>query len=255
MVAVAQVAHELEVDDSGFVKFAALFVPVWWAWVGFTFYSDRFDTDDLVFRLLMIAEMLGVAALASTTPDLTPRRLHGLRAFLRRRPCGVDCSVSPRLPARSAGPRSDRPLLRGVHNQRRTLAGLAPLPHTGAVLGVGDRNDHRPGHAARGAAIHPGGAGLHDAYPERIGLFTIIVLGESVFAVVVGTSDTDWNAHALVAAVGGFAVAAAFWWIYFDTLDMSLFEQGLLVGQIYSTSALLRLRAHRGRRRSRAGHP
>ena len=48
VVAVAQLADGLAADPSvhGFLVFAGLFVPVWWAWVGYTFYADRFDTDD-----------------------------------------------------------------------------------------------------------------------------------------------------------------------------------------------------------------
>jgi low temperature requirement protein LtrA len=55
--------------------------------------------------------------------------------------------------------------------------------------------------------------------PERLGLLTIIVLGESVFAVVLGVSDVNWSAEALFAALGGFLCAAAFWWIYFEFVN------------------------------------
>jgi hypothetical protein len=53
VVAIAELSHQLAVDHSaeGFLRFAALFVPVWVAWQGYSFYADRFDTDDLVFRL------------------------------------------------------------------------------------------------------------------------------------------------------------------------------------------------------------
>lgn len=50
----------------GFLRFAALWVPCWWAWVGYTFYADRFDTDDLPHRLYVFIGMLAVAALAVT---------------------------------------------------------------------------------------------------------------------------------------------------------------------------------------------
>src|SRR5205085_919414 len=52
VVAVGQVAHRLTHDTStaGFLRFAGLFVPVLWAWTGFTFYANRFDTDDAIYR-------------------------------------------------------------------------------------------------------------------------------------------------------------------------------------------------------------
>src|SRR3712207_7580017 len=60
VVAVAALSGRLHDDDSlaGILLFAGLFVPVWWAWVGHTIYSARFDTDDLVHRLATAAMML-----------------------------------------------------------------------------------------------------------------------------------------------------------------------------------------------------
>jgi low temperature requirement protein LtrA len=57
VVAVAQLSNALSADRTlhGFVVFCGLFVPIWWAWVGFTFYADRFDTDDLVHPALMLS--------------------------------------------------------------------------------------------------------------------------------------------------------------------------------------------------------
>jgi low temperature requirement protein LtrA len=52
--------------------------------------------------------------------------------------------------------------------------------------------------------------------PERYGLFTIIVLGESVLAVAVGTEETDWAPPAVLTAALGFVCAACVWWLYFD---------------------------------------
>jgi len=48
----------------GFWQFVALFVPCWWAWVLFTFYADRYDTDDVIHRLLMLTGMLAIISLA-----------------------------------------------------------------------------------------------------------------------------------------------------------------------------------------------
>lgn len=61
---------------------------------------------------------------------------------------------------------------------------------------------------------------------ERYGLFTIIVLGESVLAVALGTADTDWAPAALLTAALGFVVAASVWWLYFDHAGSSGIELG-----------------------------
>src|ERR671910_83230 len=73
VVAIAELSHELVVNHTlnGFATFAALFVPVFVAWQGFSFYADRFDTDDVLFRVSMLIAMLAVAALAIQIPSAT----------------------------------------------------------------------------------------------------------------------------------------------------------------------------------------
>lgn len=56
--------------------------------------------------------------------------------------------------------------------------------------------------------------------PERFGLFTIIVLGETVVSVTAASADIDWTLRAGLVALGGFATVACLWWIYFDLLDL-----------------------------------
>jgi low temperature requirement protein LtrA len=235
VVAVSEVAAQLVKyhDGLGFLQFAGLFVPVWWAWVGFTFYSDRFDTDDVVFRLAMFAEMLAVAALASTTPGA----LHGssagyVLAFVAVRAVliGLYLRAYRHVPAARG--------LTGLYSAAFSVGAslwlvslLFATPARYAVWAIALGLDLATPLAARRFINAAPISFTH--IPERIGLFTLIVLGESVIAVVTGTLDTSWNAHALVAAVGGFAAACAIWWIYFDTLDMSLLSRGLLAGQIY----------------------
>ena len=72
VVAIAQLAHQLVVDHSldGFALFAGLYLPVFISWQGFSFYADRFDTDDVVFRGTMLLAMLAIAALAIQIPDV-----------------------------------------------------------------------------------------------------------------------------------------------------------------------------------------
>ena len=47
VVAVAELGLNL-VDEptlEGFLQYTGLFIPIIWAWAGFTFYANRFDTD------------------------------------------------------------------------------------------------------------------------------------------------------------------------------------------------------------------
>src|SRR5262245_64774476 len=70
VLAVAQIAqsfnHELTPSAvlSGLLHYLGLFAPIWWAWVGYSFYADRFESDEVIFRLMMFAGMLAMAAVA-----------------------------------------------------------------------------------------------------------------------------------------------------------------------------------------------
>src|ERR1700674_2294261 len=71
VAAVSQLARGLGNDYSwvGMLRFSALFVPVWWAWIGHTFYLTRFDTDDLGHRLLTMVQMAAASSLAVQVPE------------------------------------------------------------------------------------------------------------------------------------------------------------------------------------------
>jgi low temperature requirement protein LtrA len=60
---------------------------------------------------------------------------------------------------------------------------------------------------------------------ERYGLFTIIVLGESIVAVVAGTRDAAWGLVPTLTAVAGFAIGAAVWWVYFERIPGSVLRR------------------------------
>jgi low temperature requirement protein LtrA len=62
----------------------------------------------------------------------------------------------------------------------------------------------------------------HDAahLPERYGLFSIILLGESMVAVMTGMSHQEyWSPAAASSAVLGIALVFTIWWWYFDGVD------------------------------------
>jgi len=64
---------------------------------------------------------------------------------------------------------------------------------------------------------------------ERFALFTIIVLGESVFSVTAGIAEVDFDLANSVIAVGAFVVASALAWVYFDRLGTDLIGSTLYV--------------------------
>ena len=125
VVAIAELAQELVRDHSlgGFAIFAGLFLPVFIAWQGFTFYADRFDSDDVVFRAVMLAAMLAIAALAVQIPDVAAGRHDaGLRRRLRDAALAARRALPARVAARRAGAAAGRALRRRLLAQHRALA-------------------------------------------------------------------------------------------------------------------------------------
>ena len=62
IVAVAELGSLLHENLSvvGLTEYAGLFVLVWWAWLGFSYYADLFDTEDLFSKLALVVVMFGV---------------------------------------------------------------------------------------------------------------------------------------------------------------------------------------------------
>src|SRR3954452_14735772 len=87
VAAVGQLANALSAQPTTgrFLEFLGLFVPVWWVWMGFTFYANRFDTDDLPYRLLTLLGMFAVAVLATTIPSAFRGGLARVSARICRR--------------------------------------------------------------------------------------------------------------------------------------------------------------------------
>jgi low temperature requirement protein LtrA len=59
VVTISQLTHYLDQNLSlrGFSEFLFLFIPVWWTWLGTTFYAKRFYSENLKHRLLLLAQM------------------------------------------------------------------------------------------------------------------------------------------------------------------------------------------------------
>ena len=55
---------------------------------------------------------------------------------------------------------------------------------------------------------------------ERVGLLTIIMLGESVLSISAALADIAWNQSNVMAAVSGFVMVSAIWWIYYDSFHL-----------------------------------
>ena len=224
VVAVSQIAHYLHEDTSlkGFLGFVFLFIPVWWAWIGTTLYANRFDSDDIKHRLLTGLQMLAVAALAVNFHHGLGETSAGFaiayvitRFFLVLEYVRVIKHI---------------PEARGLAKYYCAgfsigailwlISAFVPIPIRFVLWGLGLAVDFITGITAKRFQIsllpHP------EHLPERFGLFTIIVLGEAIIAVVNGVSEQKWDAQSAISAVFGFSIAFSLWWIYFENVSGSI---------------------------------
>ena len=60
-------SNTLADDPAGsMLRFGVHFAPLWFAWSSFTFYSNRFDVDDILHRVLVFGQMFAVGAMGIT---------------------------------------------------------------------------------------------------------------------------------------------------------------------------------------------
>lgn len=221
VAAIAQVAHYLEkhITLAGFFSYVLLFIPIWWSWVGATFYATRFDTDDLGYRLLTLLQMVAIAVLAVNVHDGLGESSVGFALSY------IAVRVILIFQYLVAG--YFVPAARGLVRWYAIGFSIA------AVIWLGSIFVPYPWRFALWVSAFivdfgtPLTAGKLVAkippsfshVPERLGLFTIIVLGEAVISVVRGVSQLQWGVLSAVVALLGMLIAFSLWWIYFDSVD------------------------------------
>lgn len=228
VVAVALLAAELHhaVTDGhavdGALRFALLFVPLWWAWMSHTWFATAFDNDDAVLRLLTLVQMGGVLAVAATIPEAfagdltafaiayTVTRLPLVGQWLR---AARDDHAYRRFALRYAtGTAVALPLWLSA----AVLPGPAGVAVWALALAVDLGTPPLAVRVAPGRVFHAG------HIVERYGLFTIIVLGETILAVTTAAREAvdrvELDGAVLTVSATALLLAFALWWVYFDTL-------------------------------------
>lgn len=227
VVAVAQAAsslHHALVDGAiaaPAAKFIIVFFGLWWAWMGFTWFASAYDTEDIAYRLVVFLQMTGALILAVGIPrafdDLDfgvavagyvvmrlAQVIHCLRAAAHAEPGARTCALrfAAGITVCQIGW-----ILRLAIPGAWGVAGLI-------ALGVAELLVPVWAERASPTAWHPG------HIVERYGLFTIIVLGESILAgtVTIQTAVDEGALDAELAGiiVGGLLIVFSMWWVYFD---------------------------------------
>lgn len=220
VVAVSQLAHHLKenISISGCLGFVALFIPVWWSWIGTTFYANRFDNDDIGHRLLVGVQMLTAAAMAVNIHHGLSTSAAGFAlAYALGRAILVVEYVRAGIHIPTARPLTTHYAIGfAIAAWLWLLSAFLPAPWRFVLWSVGIIIDF-----ATPLTAHKIQIGLlpHASHlPERFGLFTIIVLGEAIIAVINGVSEQHWHIFTAISGLLGLSIAFGLWWIYFDNL-------------------------------------
>jgi len=223
VVVIFQLAHSLEEDLTlyGYLGFLGLFVPVWWSWVGAVFYATRFDTDDLGHRILTLLQMVGAAAMAVFVSDALGDDSAGFALsyaairiilvieYVRTDKSKIFSHATPLIRRYSIG------FLCGAIVW--IISAFIPPPFRFLLWGIGLAIDFAT--VITAGRLHSQFAPHISHLPERIGLFIIIVLGESVLEVVAGISNMEFDIYSILILGLGLSIPFSLWWLYFDSVD------------------------------------
>jgi low temperature requirement protein LtrA len=230
-VAADELAHYVADDHAvaGIAGFAFAAFAASWAWVNYSWFASAYDTDDWVFRLATMVQMVGVIVLALGLPQMFASIDHGetldngvvVAGYVLMRVSLVFLwmQVARHDPRR-------RPAVRiyvvtiGVAqvgwialaiadlSVGATFVALIPL-YALELFGpfVAERRANTPWHPHHIA--------------ERYGLLTIITLGEVILGTVAALNalvhgEAGWTVDAAVLAVAGVGLTFGCWWMYFS---------------------------------------
>ncbi|MBB4958834.1 low temperature requirement protein A [Micromonospora polyrhachis] len=208
-----------------------LFTALWWAWIGQAFFDTRFDCDDVPQRLSVLVAMVGAGAMAVGVTEAPHTLLFPIGYLIVR---GTLLALYLRVRASQAGFHwVTRIYLPGFglgwllwFGSLFTPVGVRPALWA-IGLGVELLTPWVGRYLLRQAPVHT------SHLPERIGLFTIILLGVTLTDLLDAVSDTP-SASVLASAVVAFCVPASIWWVYSIFVSRGVRRDRLRGGQAYA---------------------
>ncbi|GAA3380434.1 low temperature requirement protein A [Streptomyces racemochromogenes] len=205
---------------SGVVGYFFVFFGVWWAWMNFTWFASAYDCDDVPYRVATLVQIAGVLVYAAGVSrafddnDWTVAVIGYLIMRVALTAQWLRAAAGESGAARSAALK----YAAGLVICQVGWVGLLFVPEAWKrwlflvlvvaellVPVLAEREHQTPWHAHH--------------IVERYGLFTIIVLGETIAASTVAV-ESALNEHEalgelLPIAAGGLLIVFAAWWIYF----------------------------------------
>jgi low temperature requirement protein LtrA len=229
-IAANEFAHMLAENHvgAGLLGFSFATFAICWAWINFAWFASAYDTDDWIYRLMTMLQMVGVIVLALGFPPMYASIEHGDHVDTRVMVAGYVVMrialVGQWLRAAKQDPDRRSACLTYVAfvtvAQIGWLAGIflhTSVPATVVIvvllIGIETLGPFV-------AETRKGGTPWHAHHiTERYSLLTIIALGEGVVGTVASLSAVvsaqGWSFDAAFVAVAGIGLTFGMWWTYF----------------------------------------
>jgi low temperature requirement protein LtrA len=224
-----ELAHMLAENHvgAGLLGFSFATFAVCWAWINFAWFASAYDTDDWIYRLMTMLQMVGVIVLALGLPPMYASIEHGGHVDNRVMVAGyvvMRVSLAGQW-LRAAAQDPNRRSACLTYAAAVTVAQIGWIGtiflHTSlavtfvvVVLLIGVET------LGPVLAERAGGTPWHAHHiTERYSLLTIITLGEGVVGTVASLSAVltaqGWSFDAVFVAVAGIGLTFGMWWTYF----------------------------------------
>lgn len=225
-----ELAHFLVTDHiwDGLVGFAFVTFGISWAWINFSWFASAYDTDDWIYRLTTMIQMVGVLVLALGIPPLFESLLEGEHVDNSVLVLGYVVMRVPMVAQWARAARQDPERARASRAYIATI--LVAMAGWGGLLLA---NTSIPVMFAWAAVLilietagpmiaerRFGGTPWHAHHiAERYGLLVIIALGEGLIGTVATLSaiigEEGWTLDVAVLGLAGVGLTFGMWWTYF----------------------------------------
>jgi len=227
-----ELAHALAEDHvgAGLAAFTFVTFAICWAWINYTWFASAYDTDDWLFRILTMVQMVGVIILALGIPDVFSSVEHGdhldnrvlIAGYIVMRVSMVGLWARVRTHDPDRRRCADDYIVSIVVGQAFWCLILVlelPVAQTFALMLVPLVIETSGPIVAE--KVH-GGTPWHSHHiAERYGLLVIITLGEAILGTVAAMSayvhvdGVGWTLDAVVVLASGLVLTFGMWWAYF----------------------------------------
>jgi len=270
-LAASQLAHALAEGHYavGLLGFSFASFAICWAWINFSWFSSAYDTDDWVYRLITMVQMIGVLVLAIGLPRMFASIEHGEHLDNSVMVLGYVIMRVAMIVQWLRAARQD-PARRGICLTYVTAIAIAQVGwvvqilvdfsvETSIVLAIILLLVELAGPVI--AERRDGGTPWHAHHmAERYSLFAIIALGEGVVGTLASLSavveEQGWNLDAALVGIAGTGLTFGMWWVYYmlpsapvlhvhrDRSFVWGYGQMLVVAAIVATGAGLHVAAY-----------